>query len=205
MHAEGTQRSGIVEAKRRSDEELFDTRAVVLSAAAGDQRAWSHLVDRYDGAIVATARGLGLGVADVADVSQTTWLRLVEHIDSLRQPERVRAWLVTTARHEALRLLRQRKRETTSDDLTEVAMEPPEQGMDGALIAAEQRKAVGIAMQALTPRRQRLVHLLMADMSSSYAEVAAELGMPVGSLGPTRARCLARLGQQEALQNLLAS
>jgi RNA polymerase sigma factor (sigma-70 family) len=205
MDADSKHKSVVIGPWSAPGAEVSEVRALVLSAAAGDQLAWSRLVSRYHGAVVATVRGMGLGQADVADVSQTTWLRLFQHIDTLHHPERVRGWLVTTARNEALRLLRQGKRETASDDLTEVAMESPEHGMDGALIAAEQKEVVDVALQALSPRCARLVRLLVADKSSTYAEVAAQLGMPVGSLGPTRTRCLALLRRQQTVESYLAS
>jgi RNA polymerase sigma factor (sigma-70 family) len=195
----------LVEVWRRSDDEDSDTRALVLSAAAGDHRAWNRLFHRYQGSVVATARSTGLNAADADDVSQSTWLALFQHIYTLRQPERVRGWLVTTARNEALRLLRQRTRQAAGADLTEVAMESPKHGVAEALIVAEEKEAVDIALQALPVRCQRLVRLLVADRSSTYVEVAAELGMPIGSIGPTRARCLALLRRQEAVENLLAS
>src|SRR5215831_13070195 len=84
---------------------------LVDQASAGDSDAWDELVDRFSGMVWAVARGHGLSSADAADVSQTTWLRLVEHLDRIREPERVGAWLATTARHECLRHVRAWRRE----------------------------------------------------------------------------------------------
>jgi RNA polymerase sigma factor (sigma-70 family) len=176
----------------------------VRAAAEGDQQAWSRLVDRFQGVVAATASGLGLKAADVADVCQTTWLRLFQNLGAIREPERVGGWLVTTARHEAIRVSRRSQRETVVDDDNTFAEEPSvASDADAELIAAERNLVLRGAVKTLTPRCQRLLGLL-AEPESSYADVAAELRMPIGSLGPTRARCLDCLRRKPELATLRA-
>ena len=139
-------------------------------------------------------RDFKLVESDAADVAQATWLRLLEHIDRLEYPDRVGSWLAVTARHECLRSLAARKKVVlVHDDVDlkgDVAHEPD---MDERLLADERAQAVRDAISRLPRRWQRLVELLMADPPASYAEISEQLGLPVGSIGPTRGRCLARL------------
>lgn len=164
----------------------------VRAAAAGECAAWSRLVDRFSGLVWSVARGHGLDPADAADVSQTTWLKLAEHVHRVREPDRLGAWLATTARHEALRTLRCAARQVPVDydfDLVESDQEDVEAG----LLRQERDASLWRAFQTLGPPCQSLLRILMADPPPSYAEVSAALGMPVGSIGPCRARCLERL------------
>lgn len=160
------------------------------AAAEGDQAAWNGLVDRYNGLVWSVARAHRLPTADASDVVQTTWLRLVEHLDRLQDPERVGAWLATTARREALRALRGAARQVVTGEL-------PESGSDAfvgaALLIAERDRALWQAFGGLSERCQALLRILVADPPPSYEEVGAALEMPIGSIGPTRARCLERL------------
>ncbi|MDF5753811.1 sigma-70 family RNA polymerase sigma factor [Spongiactinospora sp. TRM90649] len=171
----------------------------VLAAAGGDADAWRALVDRYQGLVWAVARGYGLGGGDAEEVFQVTWLRLAEHIARIKDPDRVGAWLAATARNEALRALRRGGRlrptgdpqalETTDDRSPEVVALETE-----AAAEADARTAqLWLAFQALPERCRRLLRVLIADPSPGYAAAAEALGMPVGSIGPTRARCLTKL------------
>jgi RNA polymerase sigma factor (sigma-70 family) len=166
---------------------------LVIQAAAGDEGAWSRLVDHYARLVWAVTRSFRLTDSDAADVSQTTWLRLLEHIDRV-DPVRVGAWLVVTARRECLRVLALRKRMLLSYD--EAAFErlpgnDPE--LDEDLIAGERAVDVRRALQCLPDRQQRLLEMLMADPPPPYAEISATLGLPIGSIGPMRGRCLDKL------------
>jgi RNA polymerase sigma factor (sigma-70 family) len=166
-------------------------------AASGDRRAWESLVDAYSGMIWTIARNHRLGHGDAADVSQTTWLRLLEHIDRLNDPGHVGAWLATTARRESLRVQARSKRTVLVADHDE--LEPARrgdaavEGVDAALLLDERREEVRAALARLPERCQLLMRLLMTEPPLSYEEVSAALGMPIGSIGPTRARCLARV------------
>lgn len=167
---------------------------LVEAAARGDQAAWNALVDRYNGLVWSVARGFGLSATDAADVAQTTWLRLVERLSTIRDPERVGAWLATTARNECRQTLRRGGRQIpTDDDYQLEPREPDEAPVDAQVLTAERDDALWQAVDALSDACRRLVRVLMADPAPSYEEVGAALDMPVGSIGPTRRRCLERL------------
>lgn len=172
-----------------------DVAVLVRAAAAGDERAWNALVDRFSKLVWAIARNHRLCAEDAADVSQTTWLRLAEHIDRLQDPSKVGAWLATTARHEALRLLRGAGRQIPmGDDLPEPGtLAPP---VDTDLLRDERDVLLWRAFARLPERDQALLRLLVSDPMPSYEEIGAAMGMAVGSIGPTRARCLERLRRE---------
>ena len=166
----------------------------VKGAAAGDQAAWDALVDRFGPTVWAIARAHRLNPSDAADVSQTTWLRLVENLHRIEQPERVGAWLATTARRESLRVLRLASRQSpTGDDFDllpdPVAVRPPEH----TITAQERAVLVNQLVEQLPTRSQILLRLLSADSPLSYRDISEALGMPIGSIGPTRARALEQL------------
>lgn len=172
-----------------------DAGLLVRKAAAGDKSAWERLVDQYSRLIWAMTRDFRLPEADAADVVQATWLRLLEHIDRIEYPERVGSWLATTARHECLRHLAASKRVMLVDDHDAAFRSTAvhQQDIDERLLAEERAEAVRDAMSTLPSRSQRLLELLMADPPVSYLEISDQLGVPVGSIGPTRGRCLERL------------
>jgi RNA polymerase sigma factor (sigma-70 family) len=168
--------------------------SIVRRAAAGDMRAWDRLVDQYGRLLWAITSEFRLVESDAADVVQTTWLRLLEHIDRIEQPARVGSWLAATARHECLRSLAARKRVVLGhedDDLVGAIAHGPE--VDEHLLADERAQVVRDALSCLPGQWQRLLQMLMADPPVPYAEISDQLGLPVGSIGPTRGRCLARL------------
>lgn len=171
----------------------LDITMLVRRAIAGDTRAWERLIDKYGRLIWSITREFKLVESDAADVFQTTWMRLIEHIDRLDHPDRVGSWLAATARNECLRCLASRKRLVLAPE--DVTFDGPahDSEVDQALLAEERARMVREAMGHLPSRWQRLLELLMADPPASYAEISDELGLPVGSIGPTRGRCLARL------------
>jgi RNA polymerase sigma factor (sigma-70 family) len=160
----------------------------------GDQDAWDALVDGYVGLVWAIARNHRLGTADAADVSQSTWLRLVENLDRIDDPRRVGAWLATTARRECLRILRLSGRTVLVEDEAALDRADVEQvAVDALLLRQEQADAVRAAFVHLPERCQQILRLLMVDEPPSYEELSAALAMPIGSIGPTRGRCLDKL------------
>jgi RNA polymerase sigma factor (sigma-70 family) len=172
----------------------LDATRLVRQAALGDPAAWERLLDRYGRLIWSITRDFRLVENDAADVFQTTWMRLIEHVDRIEHADRVGSWLASTARNECLRLLSVRKRLVLVDE--EDLFDGPaahEPAVDEALLASERAAVVREAMTHLPRRWQRLMEMLMADPPASYAEISDELGLPVGSIGPTRGRCLARL------------
>jgi RNA polymerase sigma factor (sigma-70 family) len=171
-----------------------DVASAVRQAAAGDKSAWDFIVDHFSSMLWVVASGFRLGHADTAEVIQTTWLRLVEHLDTIKQPEALPGWLATTARREALRMLRLRGREVLAEDV-QMLQAPTVDGQPGpekAALAAERKRLVWKAFGQLPDNCQVLLHLLTVVMPT-YAQVAELLEMPIGSIGPTRARCLKRL------------
>ena len=165
---------------------------VVRCAAAGDAAAWDWLMDQYGRLVWSITRDFKLMESDASDVVQTAWLRLVEHIDRLDHPERVGAWLATTTRNECLRNIATRRRLVlVGEDYGLELVAGDEQPVDEALLAAESARTVREALKALPHHWQRLMELLMAEQP--YAVIADRLSLPVGSIGPTRGRCLDRL------------
>lgn len=175
-------------ARQDSDGEL------VRRARVGDSTAWDALVDRLGSRVWAVARAHRLGKADAEDVFQVTWMRLVTHIDGIREPEQVGAWLAATARHESLRVIKRLGRQVPTGD---------EHDLDGAdvlapspearLVATERQLALWEAIGAMPDFCQRLLRMFLADPPPSYEEVTIALGRPQGSIGPTRRRCLEKL------------
>lgn len=167
---------------------------LVIAAGNGDETAWNELVERFTGLVWSVARGHRLSSADAGEVVQTTWLRLVENLDRLQQPERVGAWLCTTARRESLRTLRHNGRQRPT---AEVEPSPDRAGRapgpEAQALHADRDRALWAALDRLPDRCRRLLRVLMADLAPSYEEVSAAMGMPIGSIGPTRARCLGNL------------
>ncbi|MCI1192228.1 sigma-70 family RNA polymerase sigma factor [Calidifontimicrobium sp. SYSU G02091] len=188
----------------------LDDAALVARCRAGDRHAWAALVRRYQRLVYTVPRRAGLSEADAADVFQFTFARLVEHVDRLDDATRVRAWLVTTARRETLRLLSRRDRVAADataggdadDDSDPLAQLPdPAPLPDAQLQALQDQDRVRRALERLDERSRAFVELLfLHDPPLAYAEIAARLGIAEGSIGPTRARCLDKL--RRALQDL---
>lgn len=173
------------------DEEVV---RLVRAAAEGDRAAWDRIVERYVALLWAIALRHGLHESDAADVVQTTWLRLLEHIDDIRNPARVSSWLATTAQRESLRIVAHRRRlvlggDHSTFDGPDRLIPPP----DEHLIAREQAAAAREALDSLPPTWRSLVELLTQDPPPSYEQIGADLGLPIGSIGPTRGRCVRRL------------
>jgi len=178
--------------------------ALVAAAAGGDEAAWSKLVDHFGGLVWSVIRGYRMSAADAADVSQTTWLRLAEHIHKVREPERTGAWLATTAGRECLRLIRHNQRAVPSDDvfLTEVPDADPAVAPETRVLTLERDGELWEAFSELPEKAQILLRLLFADPPPSYEEISAATGMPIGSIGPTRGRYLTQLKGRMEMRTL---
>lgn len=172
-----------------------DTAGLLARARGGDQAAWNALVEQHTGLLWSVARAYRLDTASAGDAIQTTWLRLVEHLDRIQDPERLGGWLATTVRRECLQVLRRNTRErlAPSTDMTLDAIDEEAEPLDAGLLADERDAALWVAFRGIPDRCQRLLRVLMATPPPSYEQAAAALDMPIGSIGPTRARCLARL------------
>jgi RNA polymerase sigma factor (sigma-70 family) len=178
---------------RQQNPDTPNIAGLVRDAVAGDRRAWERLVEQYARLIWSITAEFKLAESDAADVAQTTWLRLLEHIDRIEYPDRVGSWLAATARNECLRSLAARKRVVLAQDevLSDVVASGP--AVDERILADERDQVVRDALSRLPRRWQRLLELLMADPPTPYADISDELGLPMGSIGPTRGRCLAQL------------
>ena len=176
---------------RMRDVDDRDDAELIRRVRAGQRDGWDTLTQRHTGRLWSVARALRMNDADAADAVQTTWLRLVEHLDTLREPQYVGAWLMTTMRRECLRTLTRRGRTVHTEDWGDTP--DPAEPLDDALLRDERDSALWRAFQLVPPRCQSLLRVFMADPPPSYEEVAAALGMPIGSIGPTRKRCLGKL------------
>ncbi|MEV6415088.1 sigma-70 family RNA polymerase sigma factor [Kribbella sp. NPDC051718] len=179
---------------------------MVVGARAGDRGAWDELVERYAPLVWTISRRYGLSAADVDDVGQSVWLLLVEHLPGLREPAALPGWIVTTTQHECLRLLKVGQRSEPADpaELTS-AMPADSVSVDEELLRHERRVAVRTGFGQLSPRCRLLLSMLVQDPPVAYREVSEKLHMPVGSIGPNRARCLERLRQTPALAVLIGT
>lgn len=184
-----------------------DNAALLRAAAAGDQQAWESIVDRYANLVWSVARSFQLGQSDAADVSQATWLRLVEHVDAVREADKLGSWLATTARREAIALLRKSGRDVpagSAGDFVETlggapaGVEPVEDEPDAGVLRDERDAQLWHEFRTLSRQCQQLLRVLIADPPPSYAEVSAALDVPIGSIGPTRKRCLGTLRRRLA-------
>jgi len=181
--------------------------SLVESAASGDQLAWEALVDRFGPLVRHVAGRYRLPDNDFHDVSQVVWLRLLENIDRIREPRALPGWIVATTRNEALRVLNGHRRLHLVDALDEFPAERV--GVQEApaedLLRQERRRAVRDGLAELKPEQRELLLLLHAEPPVSYREISRRLGIPTGSIGPTRARCLEKLRRTSALRLLAAS
>jgi RNA polymerase sigma factor (sigma-70 family) len=189
-----------------------DTGALVTAAAAGDRIAWAALVERFGRLVWAVARSHQLEKADAEEVYQMTWLRLTEHIDRLKQPERVAAWLATTARNESLMVIRAGGRLTVTSDPWLLDQGTEDGSPERAVLDAEQAadderriRRVWDAFGRMPDRCQQLLRLLVTAPRPSYAEIAELLGIPIGSIGPTRSRVLEKLRDTDVVRAYLSA
>jgi len=177
--------------------------ALVCGARSGNDDAWAQLIERFDPMLRRILSTFRLCRADVDDVVQGTWTKLYIHIDRIREPAAVAGWLATTARRQALELLQTHTREVLTDelDLDAVSNETPE----SVVLEAERHTAFLRAVSALPDRQRRLVTLIAARPALDYEQVGSILQMPMGSIGPTRARGLANLERDAQLRSLVAA
>jgi RNA polymerase sigma factor (sigma-70 family) len=171
-----------------------DLERLVAAAAAGDQPSWDALVERFEPALIRMARSHGLSRHEAEDAVQETWMRLLRRIETVREPRALSGWLRTTVRHESLRVRERVQRESpTADELWADVADTTSVEAQVGLDAAECGVAVARALDALPARHRKLMRALFTETEPSYEEIASRLGIPVGSIGPIRRRCLARL------------
>jgi RNA polymerase sigma factor (sigma-70 family) len=175
----------------------------VTSALTGEAGAWERLVRRFERMLCEIGRDFRLSAADVDDAMQTTWMRMFRYLHAIRDPEALPAWLATTMRRECLRMLQAPVREVLTAEVPEADPAAVPDAL-GHVIAAERRETLMEALVALPPRQRELMMTLIFEPSLPYEEIARRLGMPVGSIGPTRARSVARLQRDSRVLRLCA-
>jgi RNA polymerase sigma factor (sigma-70 family) len=187
-------------------DQTADVGALVDRACQGDQQAWDDLVERFLPLVSALIARHRLRGHDADDVNQTVWLRLVEHLADLREPRALPGWIATTTRHECLRVIDRSRRTLAVDPQSTPQFDRPDEqvALDDDLLALERQQALRAALAELPDDRRELLTLLLADPPLPYREVSRLLGIPVGSIGPTRARALDQLRNSSALRGFLA-
>lgn len=179
------------------------TFALVERARDGDQGAWEQIVARFAPLVWALCRHYRLSPADIDDIGASVWLRLVEGLDTIRDPAALPGWLATTTRRECVSLLRVRRREIFIDHDPET--EDFEPASDEWLLRQERYIALRVAFEDLPPHCKELLSLVFADPPIPYATISARTGRKVGSIGPNRQRCLDRLRRSPAMAALLGN
>ncbi len=166
---------------------------LVRAARQGSEDALGQIVTELSPLLWHVARAAGLSSGGAEDVLQTVWMRLVTHLDDIHTSAALTGWLVTTTRREAWRVRAAERRELPADQ--ELLAEVPDHGpgSEEQVIMDDQRRALWVAIGRLSARCQELLRIIAFAPRPDYAAVAAELGMPIGSVGPTRGRCLAKL------------
>lgn len=169
--------------------------AVLLRrAASGDQQAWQELVDRNAPVVWGVSRAFTANTADAEDIYQATWLLLAENLRTLREPESLSGWLVTTARRESMRLRRARQRESPVGlDTGDIGRPDYAQNPEHQVLRAMTNSRLAQSFAQLPQRCQQLLRVLAVAPETSYAQVSQALGVPRGTIGPKKSRCLAEL------------
>jgi RNA polymerase sigma factor (sigma-70 family) len=185
-----------------ADSEVID---LVAGASSGDSGAWDALVDRYAPLVRSICRKYQLGPTDADDVAQSVWLHLVDHLDHIRNAAALPGWLATTTRRECWRVMRTSRAphlvffEPNADYRRDEQSGAPDQH----LLEAERHAAVHEAVTHLPREGQALIAMLIADPPLPYAEISAKLGLPIGSIGPTRSRYLDKIRRYPAIAALI--
>ena len=187
----------------RNDSPVTD---LVTLARSGDQHAWNALVERYAPLVWSICRRHQLSRTDADDVGQTVWLRLVDTLDKIRDPAALPGWLATTTQRECWRLHRAAQRSQPSGQTAGTENIPDDQAQtaEQEVLTAERHAALREAAADLPPDCQRLLALLTEDPPVPYAQISARLGIAVGTIGPTRSRCLQKLRRHPAIARLMA-
>lgn len=186
---------------------------LVEAATKSDQEAWEQLIGRYQPLINAINLRHQLAPSDAHDVSQYVWMQLLSHIHTLRDPRALPGWIAATTKHRCYEILRAHKRSVTVDplviarsDLVDMAARSTNSevhfAVDDELLRAEQRCAVRQGLAELTETQQQLLLLLVADPPVPYCEISRRMRLPIGSIGPTRARLLKKLQKTIAVRLL---
>ena len=188
----------------RDDPVVID---LVTRARNGDKHAWDTLIERYSPLIWSICRRHRLSDADAEDVGQSVWLQLVDRLDKIRDPAALPGWLATVTKRACLRVAAAARASLAAGHVMDAETVPDEQAgtAEQELLAAERHAALREAFRDLPPRDQRLILLLIQDPAVPYAEISARLGIPIGSIGPNRGRCLDKLRRHPAIAALVCT
>jgi RNA polymerase sigma factor (sigma-70 family) len=167
--------------------------SLVTAARQGNDDALGEIVTELTPLLWHVARAVGLSSGDAEDVLQTVWMRLLSHLDGIRDSAALGGWLVVTTRREAWRVRAKERTHVPADEELFAALPDQAPGSEEQVIVGEQHRALWAAVGQLSRRCQELLRIVAFAPRPDYAAVAAKLGMPVGSVGPTRGRCLAKL------------
>lgn len=192
----------------RSDTELVE------SATKSNQEAWEQLIDRYQPLISSISRRHRLTPSDAQDVSQYVWMQLLGHLHTLREPSALPGWIAATTKHRCYEILRSHRRSVSVDPLVICRSELVDAAargtnseghgaVDDELLRAEQRSVVRQALAELTEHQQQLLLLLVEDPPVPYCEISRRMKLPIGSIGPTRARLLRKLQKSIGVRLLI--
>ena len=188
----------------RNDPQVID---LVTRAGIGERWAWDEIVERYSPLVWSICHRWQLDRTDAEDVGQAVWLRLVEQLGNIRDPAALPGWLATTTQRECCRVRRSRCRPAAGagGQVPDAENLPDEQAAtaEDGLLMAERHAALREAFMDLPGNCQELVALLITEPPTPYAEISVKLGIPVGSIGPTRSRCLDRLRRHPAIAALI--
>ncbi|MFG1604411.1 RNA polymerase sigma factor [Actinoplanes sp. NPDC049265] len=176
---------------------------LVKASIDRNEDAWNELVRRFAGLVAFVIRHYRLSASDTQDVSQLVWLRLVEHLGQIREPAALPGWLATTTRHECERYLRVNGRSVAVDPMTMKEDRSAAPDIDEMLLAVERRQVLLDGLGQLAPQQRELLLMLAADPPYSYAEISRILGIPIGSIGPTRSRVLDKLRDTDVVRAYL--
>jgi len=176
--------------------------ALVTRAANSDQDAWNEIIERYAPLVWSICTRYQLKNQDIEDVGQTVWLLLVEQLGKLREPAALPGWLATTTQRECLRALTAARRTADAGTLDDALAVVDAAVIEQEILAAERNAALRTALGELPLRCRQLLAMLISDPPSSYTEISATLRIPIGSIGPQRARCLERLRRSSTLDGL---
>jgi RNA polymerase sigma factor (sigma-70 family) len=174
--------------------------ALVIRASGSDPDAWNEIVERYGPLVWSICARFQLSNQDSEDVGQNVWLLLVEQLGKLREPAALPGWLATTTHRECLRVvMAARKSEQRGTKLDDALQFVDDTVIEEEILMAERNAGLRAAFAELPPRCRQLLAMLISDPPHSYTEISATLHIPVGSIGPQRARCLERLRRSSAL------
>ena len=179
-----------------ADPELI---SMVERAKNGDKAAWDEIVDRFSSLVWSVCHKYRLSEPDAQDVGGIVWLRLIENLAGLREPAALPGWLATTTARACVEVYRRNRRQIPRDTM-DLTIPDDAPAAEHRLLVEEQQDALRAAFARLSDRCRQLLQMLFAEPPVAYAEVSSSIGLPIGAIGPTRSRCLAKLRADPNLQ-----